>query len=71
MRDGKRHVEIVGIAERVATIAGAVAAHTVVSLLGGDVAPGVHNLGESGLPNADILDGVVASGITLFQFVGR
>lgn len=71
VRDGKRHVEIVGIAERVATIAGAVAAHTVVSLLGGNVAPGVHNLGESGLPNADILDGVVASGITLFQFVGR
>jgi hypothetical protein len=32
---------------------------------------GVHNLGESTVPNADILDGVTKSGITLHQFIGK
>ena len=71
VRDGKRHVEIVGVAERLATVSGSVAAHTALSLANNPVAPGVYNLGQKELPNADILDGVVATGITLHQFVGK
>ena len=71
VRDGRRHVEIVGVAEKVATVTGAVAAHTALALLKGTVMAGVHNLGEPTLPNADILDGVTASGITLNQFIGK
>jgi hypothetical protein len=70
-REGRRHVEIVGVADRVATVAGTVAAHTALALTRGTVIPGVHNLGESTMPNADILDAVTASGITLHQFIGR
>ena len=70
VRHGRRHVEIVGVADKVGTIAGVVAAHTAVALAHHDIAPGVHNLGQSSLPNADILDGAVNSGITLHQFVG-
>ncbi len=71
VRDGRRHVEIVGVAEKLATVTGAVAAHTAIALAGGAVLPGVHNLGESTVPNADILDGVTSSGITLHQFIGK
>ena len=70
VRHGRRHVEIVGIADKVGTIAGVVAAHTALALATNTVAPGVHNLGQTTLPNADILDGAVKSGITLHQFVG-
>jgi len=70
VRHGRRHVEIVGIADKVGTIAGVVAAHTALALSTQTVAPGVHNLGQQALPNADILDGAVNSGITLHQFVG-
>jgi hypothetical protein len=71
VRDGRRHVEIVGVADRVATVAGAVAAHTALALAQGTVISGVHNLGESTVPNADILDGVTTSGVTLHQFIGK
>jgi hypothetical protein len=47
-----------------------VAAHTALALATNTVAPGVHNLGQASMPNADILDGAVKSGITLHQFVG-
>ena len=70
VRHGRRHVEIVGIADKVGTIAGVVAAHTALALATNAVAPGVHNLGQATMPNADILDGAVKSGITLHQFVG-
>lgn len=70
VRNGRRHVEIVGIANKVGTVAGAVAAHTALALQKGTIAAGVHNLGQVAVPNADILDGVVNSGITLHQFVG-
>ncbi|MFM9082697.1 MAG: hypothetical protein ACKOQ7_02150, partial [Actinomycetota bacterium] len=56
--------------EKVALVAGAGAAQTALSLVRGGVAPGVHSLGHAGLPNADILDGVLAAGVTLHQFVG-
>jgi hypothetical protein len=71
VRNGRRHVEIVGVADRIATIAGAVAAHTAVAVLNNTIPVGVHNLGQATLPNADILDGVINSGITLHQFVGK
>jgi hypothetical protein len=71
VRNGRRHVEIVGVANRIATIAGAVAAHTAVAILKNTIPVGVHNLGQAALPNADILDGVIDSGITLHQFVGK
>jgi hypothetical protein len=70
-RDGRRHVEIVGVAQKVGTVTGAVAAQTAFALLKGTVMAGVHNLGESTVPNADILDGVTKSGITLHQFIGK
>ena len=70
VRNGKRHVEIVGIVDRVATIAGVVAAHTAIAVAKGGVDAGVHTLGQTTLPNADILDAVTASNIELHQFVG-
>ena len=71
VRNGMRHVEIVGIAERVATITGSVAAHAARALMNGSVPPGVHNLGQDEVPNDYILDGVLDSGTILHQFVGR
>jgi len=68
-RNGVRHIEIVGMAEKVASVAAAVAAHTAVRV--NECAPGVHVLGEAGVPNADILNAVLASGLTLHQFVGN
>ena len=71
VRNGMRHVEIVGIAERVATITGSVAAHTARALMNGSVPPGVHNLGQNEVPNDYILDGVLDSGTILHQFIGK
>ena len=70
IRHERRHVEIVGIVDRLATVAGAVAAHTAIALTKTSVAAGVHTLGQAALPNADILDGVMSSGVELHQFVG-
>ena len=71
VRDGRRHVEVVGVAERVASVAGAVAAHTAAALLTRTIAPGVYNLGQVELPNDEILDGVLTTGTVLHQFVGK
>jgi hypothetical protein len=68
-RNGVRHIEIVGMAEKVASVAAAVAAHSAVRVEA--ATPGVHVLGEASLPNADILNGALASGLTLHQFVGN
>lgn len=70
VRKGARHSEVVGVAERIASVAGAVAAHTANAVLNATVAPGVHTLGQAGLPNDQILDGVLGTGISLHQFVG-
>lgn len=70
VRRGRRHVEIVGVVEPVGTVAAAVAAHTALAIAQGDIAPGVHCLGESTLPNADLLQVITESGIELHQFVG-
>lgn len=69
-RGNQRHVEIMGVAEKMATLAGAVAAQAAVAVYRG-VEPGVHVVGAEGLPNSDILDGVLASGVTLHQFTGK
>lgn len=70
VRNGRRHVEIVGIVDRVATVAGVVAAHTALAIVRSNIEAGVHTLGQTTLPNADILDAVTASNIELHQFVG-
>lgn len=70
-RNNRRHVEIVGVADKLASLAGAVSAHTALALAHTSVPPGVHVLGGHALPNSAILDGVLASGVVLHQFVGR
>lgn len=70
-RQGARHEEIVGIADRLATVTGAVAAETAMILASGSVAPGVRILGTDGLPNADLLDAVLANGISLHRYTGN
>ena len=70
-RQGARHDEIVGIADRLAAVAGAVAAETASVLQTEDVAPGVRVLGAGGLPNGPLLDAVLANGISLHRYVGH
>jgi hypothetical protein len=71
VRNGHRHVEIVGIAERVASVTASVAAHCALALSNTTIEPGVFNLGQKELPNDVILDGVLGLGTTLHQFVGK
>lgn len=68
-RNGIRHVEIVGMAERIASVAAAVAA-SVVLCTPTDAPPGMHVTGGDDMPNEAILDAVLAGGFTLHQFVG-
>ena len=71
-RSGSRVVEILGVAERVAQIAGVVAgstAHEVVT--GGISSPGVATLGSPAMPNSQILRNVQGAGIHLHEFVGN
>lgn len=70
-RDGRRHVEIVGVAEKLASLAGATAANTALALCDSSVEPGTHVLGAATLPSDEIMDGVLAAGVTLHQFVGK
>jgi len=71
VRDGRRHVEIFGVAERLATIAGSVAAQVALSIERGEVESGVHVLGQDSMPNKAIRDGVLATGTVIHRFVGR
>ena len=71
-RSGSRVVEILGVAERVAQIAGVVAgstAHEVVT--GGISSHGVATLGSPEMPNSQILRNVQGAGIHLHKFVGN
>ena len=70
-RQGARHDEIVGIADRLATVAGAVAAETASVLQTEEIEPGVRVLGAEGLPNGPLLDAVLANGISLHRYVGH
>lgn len=71
-RTGSRIVEILGVAERVAQIAGVVAASTAHEVAtGGFIEPGVVTLGSPGAPNERILRSVQNAGIHLHEFVGN
>ena len=70
-KSGSRAVEIVGVAERVAQIAGVVAgsvAHEIAT--GGIAETGVVILGSASVPNERLLTTVQRSGIQLHEFVG-
>jgi hypothetical protein len=70
-RGGSRIVEIAGIAERIAQLAGVVSAASAHAITTGAVTVhGARVLGEPELPNAALLELVLASGVRLHQFVG-
>jgi hypothetical protein len=64
-------VEIAGIAERIAQLAGVVSAASAHAIATSAVTVhGARVLGEPELPNAALLELVLASGVRLHQFVG-
>jgi hypothetical protein len=63
-------VEVIGVAERLARLAGLVAAASAVAIERGQVAAGVHVLGATGVPNDAILGDVTGEGIRLQEFIG-
>ena len=69
-RDDSRHVEVVGIADRVAHVAGLVAAATARKVIGGEFAAGVRVLGDADSPNDAIVNDLIDDGIHLHEFVG-
>jgi hypothetical protein len=69
-RGEHRHVEVIGVAERLARLAGLVAAASAVAIERGQVAAGVHVLGTTGVPNDAILGDVTGEGIRLQEFIG-
>lgn len=70
VRNGARAVEVLGVVERSATLAGAVAGQTALALLDSPPAPGVLVCGEQSFPSADVMSRVLATGIVLHEFVG-
>ena len=71
-RSGMRAVEIIGVAERLAQIAGIVAgtvAHEIAT--GGIAEHGVVTLGSPTIPNERLLTVIQRSGIQLHEFVGN
>lgn len=71
VRHGRRHVEIVGVADKVASVSGAVAGGVASLMVEREFPVGVRNLGQMDLPNADILDRALVGGLVLHQFVGK
>ena len=69
-RDDARHVEVVGIADRVAHIAGLVAATAARKVIGGELASGVRVLGDEDSPNVAMLNDIVEDGLRIQEFVG-
>lgn len=70
-RDGARHTSVAGVAERVAQVAGVVAATTARTISSGSLnIPGAFVLGEMELPNEELLSQVLAAGVRLHEFVG-
>jgi hypothetical protein len=71
-RSGSRAVEIIGVAERVAQIAGVVAGTVAHEIAAGGIAePGVVTLGSPTVPNERLLAVIQRSGIQLHEFVGN
>lgn len=70
-RNGERSMAVLGVAERVAQVAGVVAATTAAAIYSGEIGVrGAHVLGEAGLPNAALLARVLNGGVRLHEFVG-
>jgi len=70
-RNGARHSAIAGVAERVAQVAGVVAATTAQAITSGSLTvSGAFVLGEPELPNEELLGRVLAAGVRLHEFVG-
>ena len=69
-RNDARHIEVVGAADRMANLAGVVAAATARGVVIGGFASGVRVLGDDESPNEAIFDAVYKSGIQLREFVG-
>jgi saccharopine dehydrogenase-like NADP-dependent oxidoreductase len=71
MRGSSRAMEIVGVSERLAKIAGVVAATVAHAITTNQIsAVGAHVLGDSELPNAALLRDVANAGLHIHQFVG-
>lgn len=69
-KNGERVVDVVGVAERVGQVAGAVSGCVARSISVGEISqPGVFVLGESSLPNESLLSRVMASGVQAHSFV--
>ena len=69
-RDDARHVEVVGVADRVAHMAGLTAATVARRLVAGQFASGVRVLGDDESPNGDMFDDLVGDGLRIQEFVG-
>ena len=71
MRNGERSMAVLGVAERIAQVAGVVAATTAAALLSGEInVRGARVLGEAALPNEMLLRRVLNGGVRLHEFVG-
>ena len=69
-RDEARHVEVVGIADRVAHVAGLVAATAARKVISGEFASGARLLGDEDSPNVALLNDLVEDGLRIQEFVG-
>ncbi|MFZ9191854.1 MAG: NAD(P)-binding domain-containing protein [Ilumatobacteraceae bacterium] len=69
-RNGERHVEVLGITDRLAHLAGVVAASAARSVIAGGFASGVRTLGDDESPNETMMDDVMSAGVQLREFVG-
>lgn len=69
-REEARHVEVVGVADRVARIAGLVAATCARRVVAGEFASGARVLGDDESPNESMVRDVVEDGLGMHEFVG-
>lgn len=69
-RNDERHVEVIGAADRVATLSSAVASAAARTVVGGGFASGVRVIGDEESPNDEILRQVLDAGVRLREFVG-
>ncbi len=69
-RDGARSIEVLGVVERAATIAGTLAAQTALVMLDSPPSPGVLACGEDAFPSSEVMSRILATGTVLHEFVG-
>jgi hypothetical protein len=69
-RDGARSIEVLGVVERAATIAGTLAAQTALVMLDSLPSPGVLACGEDAFPSSEVMSRILATGTVLHEFVG-